>query len=294
MLEDIGYWIIRTYLAGGVGEKTKFYMPADRSRSKRAQASELRKQEQNESNVTRRVARMFNEYFSSADYLIGLDLSPAGMERVQAGAERIRGKKPRDDYTDEDYIRLSTAHEGELFIRRLKKHLPEDTEIRYVAFASDREKNKRTGDLEPCRAHLHIVLSACGDIAAMKTLCADCWSWGGVHLEHLYQSPDYWTLAEYLVEQVRRIKDAKAYKPSRNMPLPLPKDRVSHSEAELRLPKGATFLRRGEYKAGEPQYLRYLVPKKDGECKTRIDRDPSKAGCGRGGDDGGGHNRRQV
>ena len=170
MLEDIGYWIIRTYLAGGVGEKTKFYVPADRGRSKRAQASELRKQEQNEGNVTRRVARMINEYFSSADYLIGLDLSPAGMERVQAGAERIRGKKPRDDYTDEDYIRLSTAHEGELFIRRLKKHLPEDTEIRYVAFASDREKNKRTGDLEPCRAHLHIVLSACGEIGAMRTL----------------------------------------------------------------------------------------------------------------------------
>ena len=265
MVEDIGYWIIRTYQAGGVGEKTKFYVPADRTRSKRAIASEIRKQEQNEGNVTRKIARMLNQYFSSEDYLLGLDISPEGMERVQKGAEKIRAKKQREDYTDEDYIRLSVAHEGELFMRRLKDRLPKGADVRYLVFASDREKNKHTGDLEPCRAHLHIVLSSCGDIVTMNELCAKSWIHGGVHLEHLYRSPDYWTLAEYLVEQVRRIKDVKAYKPSRNMPLPLPKDRVVHSEAELRLPKGATFLRRGEHKAGEPQYLRYLLPVKENE-----------------------------
>lgn len=259
-MDEQGNWVIRTYEAGNVGEKVKFYIPADRSRSKKALASELHKQEQNENNVQRRVARLLNQYFSSADYLIGLDLSPEGMERVQAGAEQIKAKKQRDDYTDEDYTRMSAAHEGELFIRRLKSRLPDGGELRYLVFASDREKNKRTGDLEPCRAHLHIVLSGLGDMEQAKALCEKAWRHGGVYVKNLYDAPDYWTLAVYLCEQVRRIKDVKTYKPSRNMPLPQPKDRVVHSEAEIRLPKGATFLRRGEHIAGEPQYLRYLLP----------------------------------
>lgn len=260
-MDEQGYWVIRTYQGGAVGEKTKFYVPGSIGRNKRETESCIRKQEQNEGNVKRRVARYMNENFSHKDYFAGFDFSEAGLEKVSRGARRLKAKSNNDKLTDEDYMLLSAGHEGELLIRRMKNRLPAGGEIKYLIFASDREKDKSSGDMRPCRVHLHIILSGCGqDAPAMRALLGKTWTLGGVSLQHLYNAPDYWGLAEYLCDQVRRIPNQKKYKPSRNLVLPKPKDRIVHSQAELRLPKGATFLRRGEYKAGEPQYLRYLLP----------------------------------
>ena len=41
-----GYWVVRTYEAGAVGEKTKFWVPGERpSKSGRREKQELRKQQ---------------------------------------------------------------------------------------------------------------------------------------------------------------------------------------------------------------------------------------------------------
>ena len=40
-----GYWVVRTYQAGAVGEKTKFWVPGARtSKSSRREKQEIRKQ----------------------------------------------------------------------------------------------------------------------------------------------------------------------------------------------------------------------------------------------------------
>lgn len=242
-----GYWVIRTYTGGGVGEKTKFYVPASAARSKRKEAACIKKQEQNEGNVIRKAARYLNTNFDSRDYFVGLDLNAEGMERVIAGA----------DGDDEDSLFASAQHQLGLFFRRLKRRLGE---IKYFAVTSDQEIDKRTGDPKPARLHYHMVISGPPEITDMLQILQSAWGLGGVYISHLHKKRDYWALAEYMLEQVRHIPNVKKYTPSRNLVLDKPRDRITHSEAELRLPKGAVFIRRGEHKAGEPQYLRYFLP----------------------------------
>ena len=44
-----GYWVVRTYEAGQVGEKTKYFVLGDRTRrNRRKEESSIKKQEQNE------------------------------------------------------------------------------------------------------------------------------------------------------------------------------------------------------------------------------------------------------
>lgn len=52
-----GYWVVRTYEAGAVGEKTKFWVPGERpSKSGRREKQEIKKQEQNEQSAEKSMA----------------------------------------------------------------------------------------------------------------------------------------------------------------------------------------------------------------------------------------------
>ena len=52
-----GYWVVRTYEAGNVGEKTKFWVPGRcPEKSTRREKAELRKQEQNEHSAEKQLA----------------------------------------------------------------------------------------------------------------------------------------------------------------------------------------------------------------------------------------------
>ena len=76
MMKD-GYWVIRTYKAGNVGEKIKFWIPNARpSKSSRKIKSDLKKIKQNEASAVKRLARVINANFSHGDILLGLDYSP--------------------------------------------------------------------------------------------------------------------------------------------------------------------------------------------------------------------------
>ena len=66
-----GYWIVRTYEAGDVGEKTKFFVPGARpTRSKRRLRDAARKQAQNEYSAEKALARLLNANFTEGDLLL--------------------------------------------------------------------------------------------------------------------------------------------------------------------------------------------------------------------------------
>ena len=71
-----GYYIIRTYKAGSISEKIKFWVPGSRpTRSERRLRSEIAKIKQNGTSAERRIARDLNENFHRGEkgMLIGLD-----------------------------------------------------------------------------------------------------------------------------------------------------------------------------------------------------------------------------
>ena len=60
-----GYFVIRTYKSGDVGEKTKFFVPGKRPEknlTKKQQAA-VRKAEQNSYSAQKNLARIINENF---------------------------------------------------------------------------------------------------------------------------------------------------------------------------------------------------------------------------------------
>ena len=233
-----GYWVIRTYESGAVGEKTKFWVSGDRNRrNRKREKGEIRKQEQNEYAAVKRLARLINTNFRAGDLLVGLDYDADGYEWL--------GKEPEE-------IRASAERELRLLLRRMKRALEKQgQELRYVAITSDMDGD--TG--EAVRVHHHMILPR----EALKIL-REKWKRGGVHWEKLRRQADYLPMAEYLLRQVRRIPDAKKYMRSRNLREPKAKDRVAVTEAEVRMPKGGRLLLRNTYRPGSPQYIRYILP----------------------------------
>lgn len=250
-----GYWVIRTYEAGNVGEKTKFWVPSEQGRrSARREKSEIKKQEQNEYSAVKQLARLINANFGEGDLLLGLDYSEEGLARLFAWL-REQGKDI--DHADEaqqmEWVREAAEREVRLALRRVGREMKKsEAALKYIAITSDMDGD--TG--EAVRIHHHLIVPAEAKIAFVEK-----WrEFGGVDWSPLRNQDDYFQIAEYLLKQVRRIPDAKKYVSSRNLIRPVPKDRVALSDAEVRVPKGATLLHRNEYKPGRPQYIRYLLP----------------------------------
>lgn len=249
-----GYWVVRTYEAGNVGEKTKFWVPGRRpDKATRREKAELRKQEQNEHSAEKQLARLINENFGPGDLLMGLDYSEQGMERILEWA-REKGL-PVDGSEEErmDAVRQAAEHEMRLALRRVKRELAkEGIDLKYIAITSDMDGD--TG--EAVRVHHHLVVPA----EAKSTFVEKWASLGSVDWEPMSDQQDYTPIAAYFIRQVRRVPDAKKYVSSRNLSRPQPKDRVVLTEAELRLPRGGELLHRNEFKPGRPQYIRYVLP----------------------------------
>ena len=117
-----GYWVVRTYEAGIIGEKTKFWVQGERpsGKSRRKEKSEIRKQEQNEYSALKAMSRLANANFHKDDLLLGLDYSEEGLQKVIDWAKQ---KHPEfDTLTEEeqqDLIMESAWHEAELCLRRV-------------------------------------------------------------------------------------------------------------------------------------------------------------------------------
>lgn len=251
-----GYWAIKTYVSGAVGEKIKFWVPGKKSkRSGKAIETALKKQIQNETLTKRAAARVLNANFKKGDILFGLDYSEDGLGKLIA---KIEGFESLDEENRQIAVYNAAEHEMKLFLRRVKRECDKkDIEFKYgVAVTSDMDG--KTGEL--VRVHHHMVINKEAlEIAQAK------WVLGGVDYKPLSGQPDYTPIAEYLIEQVRRIRDAKKYVSSRNLVRPMPQNSYGRNESMVGVPRGCTVLYRSVFKCGRPQYVRYLLPNPDEE-----------------------------
>ena len=253
-----GYWVVRTYEAGQVGEKTKYFVLGDRTRrNRRKEESSIKKQEQNEYSAKKRLARLINANFTHGDILLGLDYSDASYKKLERSARKAApdyDSLPEDDQLR--CIREAAAQEMVNYLRRVKRALEKEgraDELKYIAITSDMDGDTK----ETVRVHHHLIVPAsCEHIIRMK------WGHGGTYCKPLSKQEDYMPIAEYLIAQVRGTLNAKKFVSSRNLIRPQPKDRVAVSDAEIRVPRNCKLIQRAENKRGAPQYIRYILPEK--------------------------------
>lgn len=246
-----GYWVIRTYQSGSVGEKIKYWVSGARpTRSERKIKSDIKKLEQNYSSAEKELARLLNGNFGKGDILLGLDYSDAGLKKLEKRAAERAGEEDGTE-NESDAIFKAAAHELNLLLRRVKREAAKrGAEVRHVSVTSDMDGE--TG--ERVRVHHHLVINR----EALE-LFADKWTLGAVDWEPLAAQEDYTPVANYLIRQVRYISDVKKYTSSRNLDRPKPKDRIAINNSELRAPKGAKLLYRNPYIPYMPQYMRYYI-----------------------------------
>lgn len=266
-----GYYVIRTYEAGDVGEKTKFFVPGKRPDGKlsRRQKNAIRKQEQNEHSALKALARLINANCTAEDLLMGLDYSEEGLERIKAWG-RAQGLPidSDDEMERNNAIWEAAAHELDIALRRVKRRLDkEGVVLKAIYITSDMDGE--TGEI--VRVHHHLVANdgvQDAFIAAWKK-----YGLGGVAWKHLWKNQiDRTPLAKYLIDQVRRIPDAKKYRSTRNLVRPVPKNRIVYTDNELQVPRGGKLIYRQEYqnRGGyqenyqnrQPQYIRYIRPER--------------------------------
>lgn len=241
-----GYWVIRSYRAGMIGEKIKYWIPGQKpSKSDRRIKSDIRQQQRNEANAIKRAARILNANCSEGYVLLGLEYSDGGVAKISAGLDQTA-----EGYANDLY---HAAHrELRLWRDRVSKLCrSRGVELKYLAVTSDMDG--KTG--ECVRLHHHVVINQ-----EALDIAVDKWTLGGTHHKLLTGEPDRTELAAYLLNQVRRLPDEKKYISSRNLIVPQPKDRIAINEAELKVPKGGQLLHRAEYRPGQPQYIRYILP----------------------------------
>lgn len=263
MRDKEGYWVIRTHKAGSVGEKTKFWVPGKRPDKKlsRRQRSAIKKQEQNEYSAVKRLARILNHYFTGGDIFLGLDYSSKGMEKLEKWVEGL-GIKLQDLNEEEkrDVLYEAADHELDNCLRRAKRRAKkEGVEIKAVLTTSDLEWKSETKSYDPARVHHHLVINK----EALECFKEAWGELGNVEWEYMWDYQDDRTpLAEYMLGQVRKIPDAKKFRTTRNLPPIQGKDRIVLNDAELQVPRGGKLLFRREFsKSGQPQYIRYTLPK---------------------------------
>ena len=245
-----GKYMIREYKAGQVVEKSKFWVPEQtKRRSPKRASSTHRKQDQNERDAIKRLARSINCNFVHGDLWITLKLDTAGYKAVQdkAGAWE----------TDVEFlnaVRKELKHQAELFLRRLSRAIEKDgLTLKYIMVISD--MSGKTGEV--VRPHCHILMTR-----VAFELCERQWKLGTVDYQILKDQPDYTPLAVYMLRQVRRQPDEKKWTPSRNLDKPVITETVVEDAGPLVTPRGALSLAQGEYdiETGS-HYIRY-VPKR--------------------------------
>lgn len=256
MDQERGRWYTKTYRAGKVGEKVKYFVPTSLSAKRKKTPEEKRKD--NATNAVRRATRAVNEGFGPGDGWLSLEYTPERYQRVLArAAELLAGGHA---LTEEDAIWLAADHEAELLMDRARRECRKrGIVLRYLYVTSDVDKD--TGEL--VRVHHHLIVPKdCVEIIVDK--------WGiepipgtdrrpGV--KELWDQDDYTELVEYMLGQVRYIPGAKRYTPSRNLVRPEAKARRVISGAQLRPPKGCKLLHAAPYTGErECQYIRYLLP----------------------------------
>ncbi len=247
-----GKWMIRTYKAGRVVEKSKFWVPnTTKARKGRVKGStSAAKRDQNARRAVHVLARIINCNFGKDDIYATLKF-------------------------DDEYLALIGGDYGTLsrllgnFIKRLRRKLRKlGVELKWVAVPS--EKDGETGAQK--RLHVHMVLTGAGiqwrDGAwyVGEECLENIWGMGSIYAEPLRSQHDYTPVALYMLRQARRdVPDAKAYTTSRNMIQPEITERIVRTGNAMRQPPRAYLLEASQYDAATGcHYIRYLAPEEGG------------------------------
>ena len=272
-----GYFVISTYEAGDVGEKTKFFVPGKRpddGKLSRRQKNAVKKQEQNEYSSQKRLAREINANFKAGDLFLGLDYSNEGLERIMQWGRAQGLPVDSEDFEEcRNAIWEAAAHELDIALRRVKRRLDKQgIELKAIYCTSDMD-----GDTEePERVHHHLIVPAGVQDAFLSAW--EKYGLGTVSWTPLWENQiDRTPIAEYIIKQVRRIPDAKKYRSTRNLIHPVPTRRIVSTDNELMVPRGGKLIFRQEYRNNvgdrddyrnyKSQYIRYITPK----CLKRKD-----------------------
>lgn len=267
-----GYFVIRTIEAGDIGEKTKFFVPGkkpDSGKLSRRQKNAIRKQEQNEYSAQKRLARSINANFKAGDLLLGLDYNAEGFSRIlNWGEQHGLEVDSDDDLQRQNAIWEAAAHELDIALRRVKRAMKkEGIDLKAIYCTSDMDG--KTGEL--VRVHHHLIVNKESREAFCKAW--EAYGLGNVSWTELWENQiDRTPIAEYIIQQVRRIPDAKKYRCTRNLVQPkIKREIMTDTDNELIVPRGGKLIYRQEYKNREdirenyrnylPQYIRYITPK---------------------------------
>ncbi len=238
-----GYWVIRTYIAGNIGEKIKYWVSGSKPvRSKRRMSVDVNKIEKNEKQSEKNLARILNANFGEqGGVLVGLDYSDEAYKKLFGEC------KSREEVIE------ASRHQASLCLRRVQREAKKKGIIvRAVVVPADLDGETK----EEVRVHQHIVVNK-----EAAELFAEKWNYGeSVDFEYLYtDQKDRTPLAHYLISQVSHIHNSKAYITTRNLEKAKCVDRIAKNGAEIALPKNCELIYRSAHAARLNQYLRYRV-----------------------------------
>lgn len=239
-------WYTKKYICrNGVEERTKFCVRSSQRGARLDRA--VKKSSRASDNAERQVARLLNNNFTEDDVHLLLTYTDDMLIRI---AERYAAAEG----VSEDTLYSAAEKELENFIRRVQRDLKGAVELKYIAITSDLDGQTK----KPVRIHHHIVINR----EALES-CRKKWR-GNIFEKELYLiHNDFSALAEYLINQVRYIPNAKRYHPSRNLVPPRetkPVEVTRYGDAEMKIPKDCIKLYRSEYCKGANQYIRYYRP----------------------------------
>ena len=216
-------------------------------RNRKKGTTSAQKQDENERDCVKRLARAINCNFSHGDLLLTPKYDEAGMERLEAWARAHQG--PEQSW--EDAMMDAAEREAGNYMRRLTRAMKKQgvERVRYILITSDMDG--KTG--EGVRLHHHLILPRVSFDEAARL-----WHLGTVDYQILRAQDDYTPLAEYLMRQVRRRPNAKKYTCSRNLDKPVVSQRWARPGEELRPDRGGKLTHRNEWEPGKPQYIRFV------------------------------------
>lgn len=241
-----GYFVIRTYKAGQMVEKSKVWVPSQaKVRSGRVKGNtSAAKRDRNAMQAVRVLARSMNCNCDHRWLHTVCSLDDGHLEAFNAAPEK--------------HLKNFRAR-----VQRAVKKLG-GGQITYYEVVS-----RRDGDGNEKRVHVHYVIRLEGVrfedgrwMLGEKAL-EDIWGMGGVWAEPLHDQPDYTPLAVYLLRQADR-DGKKAYNPSRNLKKPIVTETLALTGRPLRAPAGAVVMENRWNAMNGTNYIRYKAPKKEG------------------------------
>ena len=241
-----GYWVIRTYTAGNIGEKIKYWVSGSKpSGSRRRVRADVNRLEKNEKQSEKNLARILNTNFGKGGVLVGLDYSDEAYDKI------FKGCKNQEEVIER------AKHQASLCLRRVQREAKKnDIEVKAVVVTADLDGETK----EEVRVHHHIVVNS-----EAAELFGSKWKHGqSVDYEYLYSDQkDRTALAHYLMSQISHIPGGKAYITTRNLEKAKCVDRIAKNSAEIALPRKSELIYRSAHARGLSQYLRYRMLEDD-------------------------------